>query len=84
MDRLTPLRKELIEWAGYKYLHDKNIWNREHSVVNLRHYPEDDKWYAYHGPDHFLCQVTSLGHLTQLIIAIEGDVWPIIFNFPKV
>lgn len=80
---MTPLRKELVKWCGYRYLPKQDIWYRKNSLVNLKYYSEEDKWYAYHGPDHHLCQVLGLAHLTQIILAIEGDTWPLIIKFPK-
>ena len=84
----TPLRIELIEWCGYRYLPNKNLYYREHSVINIRLYPAEgnekhDRWYAYHGHNHYLCQIESLAQLTNLILAIEGDGWPLSFDYKK-
>jgi hypothetical protein len=83
----TPLRKELVEWCGYHYRKEHNIWWRDRGHVLLREY-EEGFWAAHliwqdplNAP--FLCHIESLGRLILLCLAIDGDAYPIEFKIPK-
>jgi hypothetical protein len=76
---MTPLRQELIEWCGFQYDADKNRFFRPSGIVNLRRFmgTSGNVWEAFilaaTGVETPLCYIDGLGHLMQLVIAIEGD-----------
>lgn len=89
----TPLREELVRWCGYTFDKDRNIWYRDNSKVLLRYWPptgnETPGWWqgllwAEQGQENqALCEVDSQGRLILLCLALDGDAYPLIINFPK-
>lgn len=89
----TPLTKDMVAKAGYIYLAKDNLYYREGSMLNLRLFPATppgvptDSWaMMIHiaGQEPFgLCEVHGLSHLLTLIVTIEGDGNPVIFDLTK-
>lgn len=87
MTQDTPLRKEVIEWAGYKYLPERDIWWRDAGHVLLKEYPEGI-WHALliaeAGQESpVICQVETISRLILLCLAIDGDALPLQFQIKK-
>ena len=76
---MTPLRDELVRWCGFQYDPIVNRYFISSVRVNLRKFenPAGEMWRAFllaaDGVETDLCQIEGLGHLMQLVIAIDGD-----------
>lgn len=82
----TPLRQDVVGWAGFKYLPERDIWWRGQGHVLLKEYP-DGKWYALLIAEvgkepPFICEVQTIGRLILLCLAIDGDALPLQFQIP--
>ena len=83
----TPLREELIKWAGYKFNKKIDMWVKNNSKILLKKF-ENEKWHAYLiaevGKEKpYLCEILNLQHLILLSLVLDGDIFPLFFNKRK-
>lgn len=82
----TPLRDELIQWAGFKWSEDNQYWYREGCRLCVRFVVSE--WHAVllsqKGQEApYVCKIESLARLITLCLAIDGDDQPLQLQIPS-